>query len=203
MQHESHTPRPEGLARSDSGKFVLTEIKVRINDEAHSIERGAASYEQGNFPVSNAFDDNAQTGWAVHRGKPVVNPEHAMFSLAAPVAVLPGTTIEIRLRFDSRYAHHNMGRFLISAYPKPILLSGESDPGLLVALNTAATKRTKDQNTLIVEAQRKASPAYQQALKKRDGLKKRLEQANAAIPRVMVMEDMENPRPTYILARGL
>ena len=70
LAHESFASG--GIARSDSGNFVLTEIEVGVKTgdgeqtRAAKIASAQADFEQGGLPVKNAFDGNNSTGWAVH-----------------------------------------------------------------------------------------------------------------------------------------
>lgn len=178
LQHSSHTPKPEGLARSDSGNFVLTDFSVSIGGEGVPITAAVASYEQGPLTIEKAFDDNPNSGWAVHRGKPVTNPEHAVFFFEKAVPLIGKQTIEIVLKFDSRYPHHNMGRFQVS-------VNGQVDP--------------KQEKGLAVDPE---NPDYKKALAARDGINGSIKRLNDSITKVMVMEDMAKPRETYILQSG-
>ena len=179
LQHSSHTPKPEGLARSNSGNFVLTEFEVRVEGQPATIKTALASYAQNNFAIEKAFDGNAETGWAVHRGKPVINPEHAVFYLEQPLKLDPGDRIEVTLRFDSSHAHHNMGRFQLS-------------------INDAI--EPKPEKPLGID---KENPDYKKALSQVEAINGQIKKLNESVSKVMVMEDMEKPRQTYILNGGL
>lgn len=179
LQHASHTPLPEGLARSNSGNFVLTDFSVAVAGKPVPIKTALASYAQKGFPVGGAFDGNPQTGWAVHRGKAVINPEHAIFFLEKPFSVSKGQKIEITMRFESRHEHHNMGRFQVS-------INGDVDP--------------KKEKGLTFD---KENPEYKKALAERDGINNQIKKIDEGIAKVMVMKDMEKPRETFILETGL
>lgn len=198
-----------GFARSDSGNFVLTEVDVRWREKAGAdwrratIASGQASFEQGGFPVRGAFDGNSVSGWAVWDGKPITRDQHAMFRFSAPVSLPPGGELEITLRHDSVHKHHNLGCFRVSTtdVPEPKLLG--NDESLLATLSVAPGQRSKEQ---VAELRR----AYEDSDTEAAALRGKREQAEAALkglldsfPKVMVMADMEKPRQTFMLDRGL
>ncbi|MFT5284266.1 MAG: hypothetical protein ACI8TQ_000422 [Planctomycetota bacterium] len=60
-----------------------------------------------------------------------------------------------------------------------------------------------EQRSVLLEAwRRQTSDDYRALAADRTGLEKDLEDLHAAIPRAMVMQELEEPRPTYILMRG-
>ena len=72
LQHPSMTKN--GLSRSDSGNFVLTDIEITTTAQGVSspekiqIVSAEATFEQGSHKVTNAFDDDPKSGWAVWDG---------------------------------------------------------------------------------------------------------------------------------------
>jgi hypothetical protein len=99
----------QGPGRVEHGNFVLSEFKVQSSGKALTVSRAAADFEQQDWPVANALDGKAETGWAVapEFGKPHV----AHFQLASP-ADGPFT---FSLEFQSPHVRHVIGRFRISA----------------------------------------------------------------------------------------
>ena len=200
LQHESFTNNGKGLARSDSGNFVLTEIEIRSGGKPAKIASATASYEQGNFPVEKSFDGNPGTGWAIHKGKMVAEPHHATFVLAEPV----NGPLEITLRHDSRHPFHYLGRFRLSAtIANPPPDGKDADANFAIALKTDPDKRSKAQKELLQKKHRESDKTYRQLAAKVDRLKKSLDGHRNSYPKVMVMEDMAKPRETYMLNRGL
>ena len=67
-----------GLARSDSGNFVLTDIQFHLVSadqvEVNQLEIDAAlaSFEQGAHKIVNSYDASPESGWAVWNGKPSI-----------------------------------------------------------------------------------------------------------------------------------
>ena len=200
LQHESFTNKGKGLARSDSGNFVLTEIEIRSGGKLAQIASATASNEQSSsLKVTNAFDGKAQTGWAVLKSKMVDQPHHAIFMLKEPV----NGPLEITLRHDSVHKHHFIGRFRLAATDSdhPTGLGGDGE--LAIALQTKPAKRSNAQKALIETKHRASDQVCRKLASKTEQLKKSLDQLRRSYPKVMVMEDMAKPRPTYVLDRGL
>lgn len=121
-------------ARSDNGNFVLTEFEVEIGpvDDPGSAQRVPiaavnADHAQKDFEAARAIDGNPATGWASegfdHPGNRV-----AVFSLARPTPSLNGSHIRIRLKHESEFAQHNIGRFRLSISTDPSLAPVELGP---------------------------------------------------------------------------
>ena len=207
LRHPSHTGN--GLSRSDSGNFVLTDFLVSISKGENSepmqvtIASADATFEQGNHTVTNAFDNDPKTGWAVYEGRTVDRNHTAVFRLAEPIKFVADSTLQISLRHQSVHARHNIGRFrlAVTSDDRPSLPK-ESDQ-LLAALSVETDKRSDDQRSLIQAAHRTADEQYQKLRSDRDKRTKRRDDLRNSLPRVMVMEDMSNPRETFVLNRGL
>jgi hypothetical protein len=82
---------------------------------------------------------------------------------------------------------------VFSALPEPVRKSLEPAPG---------SRKPEDWDRLS-EHFKKDAPDYAGLLGGAKQTKQRLDEARAGIPRVMVMEDMKEPRKTYLLDRGL
>ncbi len=206
LRHPSHTQG--GLARSDSGNFVLTEIQlmVRRGDQEQQLQiaSAVASYEQGELKVTAAFDGNPQTGWAVYEGRPIDRDHAAVFRLLEPVEVQAGDQLLIRLRHDSQHVSHNLGRFRIStAALSSAGLETQRSVELQQALAVDSDQRTEAQQQLLQQAQQADDAALQRVLQERKAAEDRLSAVKNGLPKVMVMEDQPQHRETFILQRGL
>ena len=206
LRHKSHTQG--GLARSDSGNFVLTEIEVvRLLDGQATPVRIAsadATYEQGDLKVARAFDGDSATGWAVYEGRPVDRDHSAVFRLEQPLDLPAGSQLQIRLRHDSVHVSHNIGRFVVSVTDQVgATLQGDSQEGLRLALQTPVSDRTEEQRKLLWEALRSDDPERRAMLSEKSALEERVKAVEAGVARVMVMEELREPRTTMVLNRGL
>ncbi|MFY8056200.1 MAG: hypothetical protein ACOVRM_00570, partial [Planctomycetaceae bacterium] len=206
LRHPSHTQG--GLARSDSGNFVLTEVQLvlRRGDVEQMLKIGSAvaTYEQGNLRVATAFDGDSQTGWAVYEGRPINRDHAAVFRLAEVVQVQPGDQLLVRLRHDSPHISHNLGRFRLStsavAGVGPEL---QRTAELQQALEAVAEQRTEAQMLLLKQAQQAEDAVWQQLVQQRKAAEDRLTAVRNGLAKVMVMEDQPQRRETFMLQRGL
>ncbi len=117
LTHES-LPH-EGAGRAYNANFVLTGFEVEAAPvsggafEAVAITRARADHEQATFPVRNAIDGDAATGWAV-TGYERREDRTAEFVLSEPVGFEGGTRVRVRLRFESQFTQHAIGRFRLA-----------------------------------------------------------------------------------------
>ena len=171
-----------GLARSDSGNFVLTGFEASIIKEGLKepvpliIGSAEATFEQGSHKISTTYDGNSQTGWAVHQGKIVDKDHEAVFRLKEKITAGKGTTIQFVLRHDSQNANHNLGRFRLSISEKP---------------DAPLNKGSRNLDAQLAELNQK-----------RKELGDRLSNQKKSGPKVMIMKDMDKVRTTYILDKG-
>ncbi len=193
-----------GIARSDSGNFVLTGFEAVLisGGERHRLvfERAEATYEQGGvFKASGAIDEDPGSGWAVWEGKAIDRDHAALFHLAEPVEAPPGSEIEFTLRHDSPHAHHNLGRFrlAVSGNPSPSL-----DGALADLLRLPAEERTPEQAKRVRETYLKGDAEFSAEERRRDGIEAQLKSLRQEMPKVMVMADRGERRATHILAVG-
>jgi len=109
-----------GLARSNSGNFVLTGFEMQMlrpgSDKSVplKIENSVATFEQGSLKISNSYDGNPKTGWAVHEGRIADREHQAVFRLKQPLKAGRGTVLKFILRHDSPHPNHNLGHFRLS-----------------------------------------------------------------------------------------
>ena len=191
----THDSLPKnGPGRASNGNFVLTQFTASLAGAAQGLTRAVADHEQPGFPVRAAFDDDAKTGWAINVGpgaKAQLNADHqAVFVFAQPRAV-GEQTLEFRLHHDLNQ-HYLIGRFALDvAATVPAGLVPPDDP-LLAALRVAPEQRTEAQQTAVRQAFFRAHPQW-------------ADQDTAARPgsvALMVMQDVPQPRETYLLTRG-
>jgi hypothetical protein len=213
----------KSLGRNTNGNFVLTGVEVEIAAPSLSEQRVAdfsraeADYEQKGYEVKAIVDENspkkkgargAKKGWAVDGNDPAKRvPRKAMFVSGVPLTVPPDATIIVRLKHESSFAHHNIGRFQIkttSLPPAVVKLDGGTTPdSIRLALTTDAAKRTPTQRTELAKFYRANidNPAT-----RADGevvtARKKVDEFRATIQNTMVMKELPQPRDAFILKRG-
>ncbi|MFT5424716.1 MAG: hypothetical protein ACI89L_002514 [Phycisphaerales bacterium] len=110
---------PMGLAaRASHGNAVLSEIEALATSTTDMSQTQTvrfdfawASHEQqnGDFGILRAIDGDPGTGWAP-AGHQLGGGRIAMFRAAEPFGFAGGTELTIRLRFESPYTKHSLGR---------------------------------------------------------------------------------------------
>ena len=110
----------KGTGRADNGNFVLTHFKVDVASGADGAQRqpltfaaAVADYSQANFPVTNAIDADVKSGWAVD-GDKKKEGRQAVFVLAQPIVLTSDQELKIRIKFESIFARHAIGRFRLA-----------------------------------------------------------------------------------------
>ena len=198
----THPSLKNGLSR-DNGNFVLTRFEVLAGKTPVKLARATADYSQPQFPVANAIDGKPSTGWAVAGHQRKGQNRTAVFQFAKPLAGGPGTTLTIRLRHESRFPRHNIGRFRLSltSSPKPTLKGGL--PGNVVAaLKVAPNKRNAAQKDALRKYHQSVAPELQKIRSATAALQKKNKQLAARAPTTLIAEAMAKPRMVRILPRG-
>ena len=200
-----------GLSRSVNGNFVLTEFELLrhspdMNEpQPVKIASAIADHSQENYPIAQSIDGNKGTGWAI-LGKPKPGNRTAVFTLAEPLTLKADTSLIIRLKHDSRFPAHAIGRFRFSLTDadKPALEGkGQLPLEVIAALQTPASKRSKKQRRTLADFYRPRSRALAPFRKQLAAAKKQLDQMKkTSTTTVMVMQEMDKPRPAFYLNRG-
>lgn len=213
LPHES-LAAPRKLAPSTNGNFVLSEVRVTINDAsrdapvAAKIKAAVATYEQDRYPAGNANDGKSNTGWAVYGANPETLPSTVSLFLLfeEPFDLPPKATINLELQHTSGFESHHIGRFRIN-----LTESENPDPGtggglpadVLSAIQTDEGTRSPAQKKAILKHYQKLDTPLAEAEKELSTAKKALERAGHFEVPVMVMEENEGePVPAYLLNRG-
>jgi hypothetical protein len=204
-----HKAMPKGgLSRNDAGNFVLTDFKLELLSDsgaARSLEiaDAVATFEQGGLTVARSFDDDPKSGWGVWDKRPVDRDHAAVYRLKEPVVVTKGGRLRVTLKFNSGAKFHVLGHFMVSATGavKPDLEGVDGE--VLALLEIPPDKRSEKQRARLRDVHRGGD----QELAALNGRKKaadaKVKKIQSAIAKVMVMRDMEKPRQTFMLERGL
>jgi hypothetical protein len=198
-----------GIARSDSGNFVLSGFELTLlaadgSRQAIQLADAAATFEQGNrFLAKHALDADPLTGWAIYEGRTVDRNHAAIFRLAAPLEVPPGARFEFTLRHESPHPHHNLGRFRLAvtgtdqpAVPTP------ADIELAGILSIPTAERSPAQIQVVEKHWLQADPKWQHLAQLRQRLSAEQSNIQASLPKVMVMADRQELRTSHVLAVG-
>ena len=140
LTHESLPNK--GPGRAENSNFVLSEIEIEAasltdpsQKQAVTLALAQADYSQteGGYLVEKAIDgqiDNTN-GWAVNGDKKHEN-RTAIFSASEPIGFDGGTELIIRLRHQSQFKQHAIGRFRLAVSQDETLLPARLGPWHLV-----------------------------------------------------------------------
>jgi hypothetical protein len=200
-----------GFARSDSGNFVLTEFQASAKSAGQQesspakFKSAKASFEQGAWPVVNAFDGNSNTGWAVYNPPNMRIPRQAMFVFDKPIAGGTGTELKLELRHDSPHKFHNLSHFrvAITTQPQPKLEGQSGLPdALIAALKVEAGQRNAAQKKVVGDEFRRRSPEVRSVQQRIDTARNEISGIDKSMVKTMIMRDRAQPRETFVLNRG-
>ncbi len=219
FRHPSHTGG--GFGRGPQGHFVVTDIKLRVEEEGSAQVRelrlaGAVAdhsddpkKHQGYGSVKDVLDDDPRNGWST-REQPDAERHVAVFALSEPLVLAANEWLVAEIRQRSTLGGANVGRFRISATasagptvksldepPLEALARIESLGDKLEHLPDALRKRLMDEFLTDHEP-------YQLAKRALDVANRQHGEAKAARKvDVMVLAEREQPRTTHLLLRGV
>ena len=209
LAHPSFTNK--GLARSDSGNFVLTKFAVEAapggDPPSHEIKLASAvaDFHQGSFTIDGTLDNDPKSGWAVLNQPDMTITRHAVFTLAKPLPAGPGTKLTIKLLHESVHPLHNIGRFrlAVTSHATPKLGGSNSEAKqLTAALEKPIKDRSDVEKKLVSDEFRKQDPAVKKLDAEVAATRKQLEEIDKQTVRTMIMRDRPQSRESYVLIRG-
>jgi hypothetical protein len=209
LKHDSFTNG--GLARSDSGNFVLTEVEFVFTlpdgtEVVPEIASAEAEFEQGNLTIEKAFDGNPTTGWAVNKPGDMKHDRSAVFVFEQPVELKAEGALSATLRFESPHLYHQMNwlRMSVCDADKP-QLDGSNDPppGVLAALKVDSSERTDDMRKALREHYAATDEAVVKLDKRLQQTRDKLNKHTNSYLKTMVMRERKELRETYRLQRGV
>lgn len=197
-----------GPGRSTNGNIVMTKVRVHVRQSASApwmetkIAAADADFSQQGYAIAGAIDDDAKSGWGVfpEAGKPHL----AAFRLAEPIAPSSTTELKVTLEFQSEFAGHQIGRFrLATSDQRAAPLMDSLPPEVTIALGVARDQRTEAQAKQLRDYYRQhVSPRVRELSDQLAEDRRRRDALDKRIPTVMVMQEMEKPRETFVLMRG-
>ncbi len=202
-------PDPEnGKLSRGNGNFVLTgfEAQVECGDTCTPLTfcKAVADYEQPDYPISAAIDDDPKSGWAVSGHEKNGESRQAVFTFSEPVAGGPGTMLTVRMKHDSTFANHNIARFrlALTTAPEPTLTTASTlGKDILAALMVDEASRTDEQKQLLAKHYLSIAPALAGARTELAAKQDRLAKLTDEIPTTLITHSVE-PRTIRVLPRG-
>lgn len=198
--------KPRQLAPSVNGNFVLTDLQVLRGGEPLKLQSVVPSFEQPGYPARFAIDDDPKSGWAVFDPQAKGESVALVVRLAEAIDIAAGEEIVVRLRFDSQFANHAIGKLQIatSSVPNAGLAAGdEFSATVAAALRKPADKRSQEDWKQLQDHYETIDPAILKALQTLEAAQGQLAAALGPEASVMVMSERSgDPTPTYLLNRG-
>jgi hypothetical protein len=197
----------KSLSRAN-GNFVLSEFEVALaigdqQPQPVKLAKAQADFAQEGFPIENAIDGKADTGWAV-QGHMNAKNRTAVFSFAEPITMIDQAKLVVRLRHESIYAKHNIGRLrlALTGEQHPSLDgSGELPANVAAALLAADAERTDQHRTDLKTYFRSIAPSLAPVRETIAQLEKDRQELVKTFPTTLVSTAAE-PRVVRILKRG-
>ena len=198
-----------GPGRHSNSNFVLSEFEVTavsVVDDSKTqtvkFVRAISDYEQAKYEVARAINGTVANndGWAVD-GPSRKEPATAIFVAEKSFGFAGGTQLRFRLRHEASFATHGVGRVRLS-----VTTDAENDLSLKgipadihqIAVTEKAARSAED--TAKLQDYFMAHHDPRKELKQRIAA---IEQQQAtAFPATMIMQDMPQPRKTFVLHRG-
>lgn len=188
-------------SRGFNGNYVLSEFIVEAKSgdgdsyEPVKIASASADYEQKRYTVDLTIDGRVDaTGWAVDGN---VRPENrvAIYSLETPIP--RGTAVRIKMLH--RYGgSHQIGRFRVSASATAPTVGPLQDLLAIDLANRSAEQTNRLRELLVM---RLGSEEMREIVSELQIVRAELKKA-LVVPATMVMQEMPQPRPVYVLERG-
>ena len=203
-----HPSLANGSLSRANGNFVVTDVSVEViaAPEATPVPvkliAALADFEQAGHPVGTAIDNKPDTGWAVEGH--VKKADHkAVFVFEKPVAAGPSVTFVLRLKHESPYPKHNIGRFrvAVTSEEKPTLSDFALPETLVAALQAKAEKRTAEQQMLLAKHYRGIAPALAEVRGQLATLDQKIDALKKSFRKTLVTVSMA-PRMIRVLPRG-
>jgi hypothetical protein len=197
----------KGPGRSSNGNFVISEVTAELISadgppQVLGWKRVAADYSQRDFPAESSIDGKLDTGWAIY---PEAGKSHwAVFEFAEPLSPAAGSSLVVTVACKSSYAKHQPGRLrlAVTAATDPNAPSRLPDAVLAALSRTSEERSDADRQSLQDYFRRQASTEFAPLVAQLASAEKERADLAARVRTAMVMQEMPDPRETFLLIRG-
>jgi Protein of unknown function (DUF1553)/Protein of unknown function (DUF1549)/Planctomycete cytochrome C len=184
------------LGRSANGNSVMTGVKLKIDGATVRLTDAVATFSQETFPIKSVLASGP--GWGLF--PKVAEPNVAVFACEPTAAK---ESVRVMLEFKSQFAEHQLGHFRLSVTDSPQPFGKSSLPDAVASvLRTPADKRTPAQVATLRTYYRTEIAIDARARAEKADLARKKSAIEKAEPTAMVMQEMPQPRDSYILLRG-
>ena len=166
-----------------------------------------AEFNQDGLPVAGAIDDDPKSGWGIWKNDFDYNqPSKAVFRLKEAWPAGKGTRFTLRLRHQHDAKKHLLGHFRVSVTdaPKPSIEMRDGLPQEITQiLHTPPAKRLAKERDALARHHRSLMPDFIAAKRGGETTRTAIKKLNDSLGSTMVMRDMDKPRDTFLLVRGV
>ncbi|MDA0837573.1 MAG: PSD1 and planctomycete cytochrome C domain-containing protein [Planctomycetota bacterium] len=202
-----------GPGRSSNANLVLTEFETEIapakqGEEIPKFEMVKFSsatvdhyQKDGDFRIEKTIDGNfgPSNGWAPE-GYNRHEDRTAIYLASKPFGHKDGSLLRIRLRHESQFGQHAVGRFRLSISTSK---SADLEDEVSRLVSIPEEKRTPEQKDRLFSLfLKKFSPEAEPLLKKIESLKKHKADLENTKATTMVMSEGPGPAEAFVLNRG-
>ena len=188
---------------NSSGKLAVAKLRL-VRAESPEAEKNSVTLRPttltGTAPaadLANTLDDKANTTWTVTLAPD--RTESAVFEL--PEATQGSNDVRVKLELDLTPDE------ILPAWQLRLRATGISSdllvpPAVLALVQKSAAARTTEEKKQVDDFRLTHHPDYFALTNRATDLKKRIDETDLAIPIALVMAEMAEPRPTFVLLRG-
>jgi len=172
-----------------------------------SFASAIAEFNQDGLPVNSAIDNDPQSGWGIWKKDFDYNqPRKAVFWLEETWPAGKGTRFTLKLHHQHGAKKHLLGRFRVSvtSAPEPSLEMREVLPEEMIRiLKTPPAKRLTEQHEILARHHRSQMADFIAAKRGEVSAQTAIRKLTDSSSKTMVMREMDQPRDTYLLVRGV
>ncbi len=196
------SPAPDS-GRNTTNKIVIAKLRL-ARAESPEAEKSPVLLRPrtltGTAPVADlakVLDDKANTSWAVALAND--RTESGVFVLSEAAQGSNGVMVklELGLASDEILAAWRL-RLKATDLASELLVP----PDVLAVVQKPVTERTAEEKKQADDFRLAQNPEHVVLTKRSDDLKKQIDETDLSIPITLVMDEMAEPRPTFVLMRG-
>jgi len=146
--------------------------------------------------LAKALDEKNDTAWTITLSNEI---KFGVFELPENPTGTNGVILKLELELA---ADENPPPWQLRLRATELDCGLLAPPNILKILSKAAVERTTDEKKLVDDFRLIHEPEHFTLTQRFAGLKKKIEETDLSIPITLVMEEMAEPRPTFVLVRG-
>ena len=190
-------PTAGKLGRSPNGNSVMTGASLKIDGVTVPLTVAIATFSQETFPIKSVLA-GAGPGWGLF---PKVTELNVATFACDPIQ--SKGAVVVTLEFHSPFAEHQLGHIRLAVTDSPRPLGKSSLPAAVVqVLRIPVEKRTPAQRASLRAYYRTDVAVDARIRAEKTDLARQKATIEKAEPTAMVMQEMPQPRDTFILLRG-